>query len=478
MSLLLLLGLLTAPHASPDDVCPDDVSIRQLKRNSAVLAQVLVAPDSDVGALDDAVVRTHALLGCIEDVPPHLVARAFLLLGATQLAQGDDFQAAPYVTAAAVLGGESTWDDSLGTDLRTRFFNALADERTRGVVWAPEFLLLGGYHLVGSKGPPPWLMPVGTFTFEWQDRSVPINVNDYELTIVLPRTFDEFDALVEGVTESDLEEPDYDSIIYYETRREQRRAEREQREDPVQDESTQQGGSDDPAEPQPDDPVDQEAFFDELAGFNGQGNPTGPDPQPDPEQPETTGGLAVGPHLGLGASWTVTGPAGKGAAVGDEPFGGPGLQAGVGLTLSLGRRLALRPELGFRTATTSADLDESHFSDEGWGSSIPVEPLNNRLLTGYARLPVLLRLGVVSAGLAPTWAMGSARVTALTDCGDDGETCIAPMHGTVMSAGGALLLGVRPGRSPVQPWLDLGVLHDGERAFLAGSIVLAWEGSP
>lgn len=477
MSSLLLLGLLAAPNALSSEVCPDEVSIRQLKRTNATLVEALTVEEPDADTLGDAVVQTHTVLGCLHDVPPHLAAKSFLLLGATNLAQGDDFQAAPYIAAAAVLGGESTWDESLGPDMRTRFFNALASERPRGVVWAPEFLLVGGYHLVGSQGPPPWLMPVGTFTFEWSERSVPINVNEYELTMVVPRTFDEFDALVEGVTEADLEEPDYDAIVYYDTRREQRRARREQREqqEPVesQDEQTTAEGGDHT----PEENVDSGAFFDELADYDYDDIGSDPPPTEGPEPSGSGAGLALSPHVGLGAAWTTTGAAAQGSAVEDESFGGFGVQLGLGLGLDLGERFTLRPEISLRSAGNGADLDVGRFGGEGWGSDIPVEPSRNRLLSATLRLPALLKLGSASLGLAPAWSVGRARVTALTAC-TEGTTCVAPLQGTVMAGGGSLLLGFQPGRSPIVPWLDLTALHDGERAFVTAALVLAWEGSP
>jgi hypothetical protein len=389
---------------------------------------------------------------------------------------GDDFRAAPFVSSAALLGGEGGWDDSLGPELRVRFYNALANRRPKGVVYAPELSMDSDFHLVGSQGPPPWIMPVGTFTFEWGERSVPINVNSEELTLVLPRTFEEFEALVDGVTESDLIAPDYDQPIFYD-RREHRRQQREQREQEGEQEQEQADSTDDPATPEPAaPPVDALSFFDELADLETDDAPPLPPPS-DGGAPERQGaGVSARPHLGLGGSWTITGPASSDAIVGDESYGGLGLQAALGLNLRFGSLIALRPELGFRSAGNGAALDPSQFADEGWGSSIPVEPTRNRLLLGYARMPVLLRLGALSLGAGPAWAMGSARVNTTTTCGDEGVSCIAPMNGSVMAAGGSLLLGVRPGSFPLIPWVDLNVLHDGERATLAAGLTLAWEG--
>jgi hypothetical protein len=473
MSPLLLLGLLSAPALAQDLACPEEASVRLLKRENTSLEQALTTTETPDP--DPAFVQVQLLLGCVPDPPPSVIARSFLLLGAYYLDQGDEFRAGPFVQAAALLGGEAAWLESLGPDLRVRFYNALASDRPRGVVYGPELLLAGEHHLVGSLGPPPWLMPVGTFTFMWKDRSVPINVNDHELSLVTPATFEEFEALVEGVTEADLVEPDYDAPIYYDRRAERKRQKQTEPQPPPQPDEERQ------PEPTPEPSVDANSFFDELAELDTDDSPT-PAPRaiepgaPEP-RPEPRAGLSTRPHLGLGASYTLTGPAPQGSPVGDEPFGGLGFQLGAGLTLRLGARLAVRPELGFRSAGQAADLDPARFEDEGYGSEIPVEPLRNRLLLGYARLPVLAGLGPVSVGLAPTWSIGSARVTTISECGEQ-NGCVAPMQGSVMAAGGSMLLGLRLGEAPVVPWLDLGVLHDGERATIAGSLVLAWEGSP
>ena len=158
-------------------------------------------------------------------------------------------------------------------------------------------------------------------------------------------------------------------------------------------------------------------------------------------------------------------------------FGGLGAQAELGLTLRLGRMLALRPEIGFSSAFRGAELDAAQFEDEGYDGAIPVEPMSDRLLLGWGRLPVLLRLGPLSVGAGPSWGIGTARVTTLTSCTDD-LSCVAPMQGNMMAAGGDILLGLRPGSSPITAWIDLGTLHDGERPIMAGSLILAWEGSP
>jgi hypothetical protein len=476
MSTLLLLGLIATPTYAQDIACPDGASTRQLKRENTALEQSLTSPAPEPQALDDAFIQVQTQLGCVPELPPSVVARSFLLLGSYYLTQGDEFRAGPFVSAAALLGGESAWLDTLGPDLRVRFYNALATGRPRGVVYAPELLLVGEHHLVGSLGPPPWLMPVGTFTFLWNDRSVPINVNEHELSLVTPRTFDEFEALVEGVTEADLEEPDYDAPVYYDRRAEkkrQREEEQEQREREQEQQESQQDQPDAPSEPA----VDANSFFDELAHLEADDTPPPSQVLIPPDEPKVRQGLSTSPHLGLGVSYTITGPASQGSPVGDESFGGLGFQLGAGLTLHLGERLALRPELGFRSAAQAADLDPARFESEGYDGAVPVEPLRNRLLLGYARLPILAELGPLSLGLAPSWSIGSARVTALGACGEQ-DSCVAPQQGSVMAAGGSLLLGLRPGRSPIVPWLDLGVLHDGERATMAGSLVLAWEGSP
>jgi hypothetical protein len=98
-------------------------------------------------------------------------------------------------------------------------------------------------------------------------------------------------------------------------------------------------------------------------------------------------------------------------------------------------------------------------------------------MLGQARLPVLLQLGPTSLGAGPAWAVGSARVTAATACGE-GTSCVTPMQGSVMAAGGSAMLGFRPGSAPIMPWLDFTLLHDGERVSMAGGLVIAWEGSP
>lgn len=474
MTLLLTLGLLSTVHAAPDPSCPDDATVRALKRQNSALEQALSVPQPNADVLDGAFVEVQTLLGCVDDPPPSVVGRSFLLLGGYYLDQGDAFRAEPFVGAAALLGGQSAWLEALGPDLRTRFFNALVTDRPVGVVYAPELLLTGGIHLVGSLGPPPWLMPVGTFTFEWNDRSVPVSVNDHELTLVVPQTFNEFEALVEGVTESDLLEPDYDTTIYYD-RRESRRNRKQDPQPPPEP----QPDPEQPADPPPpDEPsVDASSFFDELAELDTDDGTPATTPEPQPKPPREGAGLSVRPHLGAGGAWTITGAASAASPVGDESFGGLGLLAELGLTLRLGRYLALRPELGFRSAGNAPQLDPSLFADEGYDGEVPVEPMRNRLLLGQARLPVLLALGPVSIGAGPAWAMGTARVTALTSCGED-SSCVAPMQGSVMAAGGSMLLGIRPGSSPVMPWLDLTVLHDGERTTMAGGLVLAWEGSP
>ncbi len=473
MTLLLLLGLLAAPHAAPDPSCPPDASVRSLKRQNTALEQALSATPTDAGSLDSAFVQVQTLLGCVEEPPPSVVGRSFLLLGAYYLDQGDAFRADPFLGSAALLGGESAWIESLGPDLHTRFFNALAADRPLGVVYGPELLLEGRFHLVGSLGPPPWLMPIGTFTFEWNDRSVPINVNDHELTLVVPKTFDEFESLVDGVTESDLAEPDYNATILYD-RRAERRAERE-----VEKVKEKERPPEPPPEDQPpaDPAVDALSFFDELADLDTDDSPPPPPPGPDDPPRQQGARLSVRPHAGIGAAFTVAGTAASGSPVGDADFGGLGLLGELGLTLRIGDAIALRPEIGFRSAGNTPELDPSLFTDEGYDGEVPVEPLRNRLRLGQARLPLLLRLGPLAVGAGPAWGMGSARVTALTSCGED-SSCVAPMKGSVMAGGGSILLGFRPGGAPVMTWLDLTVLHDGERATTAGGLVLAWEGSP
>ncbi len=484
MTLLLLLGLLASPRAAANTDCPDDASVRTLKRWNSSLEQALNKAEPNVDKLDEAYIGVQTMMGCLEELPPSVVSRSFLMLGGYYASQGDVFRAEPYVRAAALLGGQSAWEDFLGPELRDAFFVVLASARPVGVVYASELQLGGEFHLVGSQGPPPWLMPRGTFTFDWGDRSVPVNVNEAELTLVSPKTFDEFEALVEGVTESDLEEPDYDEVIYYD-RRAQRRAEKQREKEREEDQApelepdaSQDGESvaepDAPAEPT----VDASSFFDELAELETDDSPPQEEVVPSPDEPEREGGsVSLRPHVGLGGAWTVTGAASGNSPVGDASYGGLGLLAELGLTLRLGERLALRPEIGFRSAMSAPDLAPSRFTDEGYDGEVPVEELSNRLMAGQARLPVLLRLGPVALGAGPAWAMGTARVTALTACGED-SSCVAPMQGSIMAAGGSVLLGFRPGRSPVMPWLDLTVLHDGERAAVAGGLVLAWEGSP
>ena len=474
MSPLLLLGLLAAPSYAQDIACPDGASTRQLKRENTALEQALTAEAPQPEPLDDAFVQVQTMLGCVPEPPPSVVARSFLLLGAYYLDQGDEFRAGPFVGAAALLGGEPAWLEALGPDLRVRFYNALATDRPRGVVYAPELLLVGEHHLVGSLGPPPWLMPVGTFTFLWKDRSVPINVNQQELSLVTPRTFEEFEALVEGVTEADLLEPDYDAPVYYDRRAEKKRQREEELREREEQKDTPQDQPEAPTEPA----VDANSFFDELADLDTDDTPQAPpDPEPSDPMPRQRSGISARPHLGVGGVWTVTGPADNSSPVGDESYGGLGVLAGLGLSIRLGDAVVLRPELGFISAGNAANLDPALFADEGFDGEVPVEPLRNRLLAGQARLPVLLRVGPIAFGAGPAWTMGTARVTALTSCGDE-LSCVAPMQGTVMAGGGSLLLGVRPGSSPVVPWLDLTVLHDGERAAVATGLVLAWEGSP
>jgi hypothetical protein len=489
MTPILILGLLTTPFAHAERACPDDASIRALKRQNAALEQALVAESTDPAALDSAFTQVQVQLGCVPDLPLSVVARSFLLLGAYYLDQGDEFRSGPFLRAAAVLEGESAWLDSLGDDVRVRFYNSLVINRPVGVVYAPELALDGEHHLVGSVGPPPWLMPVGTFTFQWNDRSVPLNVNERDLSLVVPRTFDEFDALVEGVTESDLVEPDYDSIVYYDSRAD-RRAKRQQRkeqepaEEPAQD-SPGEGPDDDPGEastdpdslPAEEPAVDANSFFDELAELETDDSPDGPpltEAPPRPEKQQTS--LSLRPHVGIGGAYTITGTSSD-SPVGDAGYGGLGLLAELGLNLRLGEKLALRPELGFRSAGSAPDLQASQFTEEGYEGEIPVEALRDRAMLGQARLPVLLRLGTVAVGAGPAWAMGTARVTAPTACGE-GTTCVAPMQGSIMAAGGSMMMGFRPGASSLMPWLDLTLLHDGERVTMAGGLVLAWEGSP
>ncbi len=487
MSMLPAVALLSAVHAT--DPCPSDVGIRTLKRhNSDLLDELLDAQRGDgTEDLEDAVVRAHMLLGCTDDIPPSIAARSFLLLGAHHMQQGDEAQALPFISAAALLGGQSSWIDDLGEDLKTRFLSAVGNTNRKGVVMAPEFRLSGGFHLVGSSGSPPWTMPAGTFTFEWGERSVPINVNAGELTVVLPRTFDEFDALVEGVTEADLLEPDYGSIVYYDSRREARKArkaektaEKPEQESQQDSSQTAQGtdaqGKDKATEGTGDQkPVDAESFFDELADMDSSGQQAEATAQP-PPPPDEGAELSLRPHISAGAAWTVTGEAAGNAAVGTEDFGGLGVQAGLGLVLRFGKRFCLRPELGFRSASTAPQLGQGRFEDEGYSDGIPVEPLQNRLLLGYARLPALLSLGPVRLGAAPSWSMGAARVTGSTTCGD--EACIAPSQGRVMALGGSGLLGFRFGRVPVLPWFDFSYGSDGDRPYIAASVALAWEGSP
>ncbi len=477
MSLILTLGLIAVTSADPDPACPDDASVRALKKQNAALQQALAPVEPDADALDGAFVDVQTMLGCVPDLPPSVVSRSFLLLGAYYFDMGDAFRAEPFVSAAALLGGESAWLDELGPDLRTRFFNTLASDRPLGVVYGPELLLAGGFHLVGSQGPPPWLMPVGTFTFEWGERSVPVNVNDRDLTLVTPRTFDEFDSLVEGVTESDLEEPDYDQPIYYDRRAERKtqREQEKQREQERKEKEQQQAEQPEEPEAPPDPAVDALSFFDELAELETDDSPPPPElpPEPDKPKPETSTRL----HAGIGGAWTMTGPASGDSPVGDASYGGLGAVAELGLTLRIGDTLALRPELGFRSAGGAPDLDPTLFTDEGYDGEVPVEELRDRLLLGVVRMPVLLHLGPLAVGAGPAWAMGTARVTATTSCGED-ISCVTPMQGTVMAPGGSLLIGFRPGSSPIVPWLDLTVLHDGERAAMAAGLVLAWEGSP
>jgi len=471
MSLLLILGLLAAPHAAPDVACPDGASIRSLKRLNSALEQTLTVEEPSPEALDTNFIDVQTMMGCVPELPPSVVARSFLLLGAYYLDQGDAFRADPFVSAAALLGGESAWVETLSPELRTRFFNSLTSDRPLGVVYAPELLLTGGFHLVGSRGAPPWLMPVGTFTFEWGDRSVPVNVNHQDLTLVVPRTFDEFESLVEGVTESDLEEPDYDAPVYYD-----RRAERRTQREEEKTKEPEPPADDTPDEQPPPDPVvDALSFFDDLAELETDDSPTVV--VPDSKPPRQGSGVSIRPHLGVGGAWTITGAANGNSPVGDEDFGGLGMLAELGLTLRLGDTLALRPELGFRSASSAADVAPSRFADEGYDGQVPVEELRDRLLLGQARLPALLSLGPVFVGAGPAWTMGTARVTALTSCGED-SSCVTPMQGSVMAGGGSILLGFRPGTSPIVPWLDFTVLNDTERTTMAGGLVLAWEGSP
>jgi hypothetical protein len=491
MSLLTLLGLI-APLSAAPKACPAEASIRQLKRAQDALQLALLAdpgkPIVDASLASDL----ELLLACTPDVPRELVARSFFMLGADRMANGQQAAAKSYIGAAGLLGSEPAEAEGFTPALRTMLESArVPSKRPRGVVWAPAVLMPGEIHLVGADGEPPWTVAVGTFTFAWGNQSIPVSVNEGALSVVTPSTIQEFKALVEGVTEADLMEPDFGAPIRYETRREERRTKR-QEEAAQQASASAQGtgqktgqGTDpkngqgsDPASPGPapvrGDDLDPEVFFNELSDIEDSGSDTTPPPEvPEVREPLT---VALHPHLGVGGAWTFTGAAADGADMAGERFGGPGVQAEVGLVLALGKRLLLRPELTFQTATSSPDLGPDRFAVEGWDGEIPVEPLSNRMWAAGAALPVLLRAGPLAVGAGPAWSLAFARVTGATSCGD--ADCIAPATGRIMAGGGTLQVGLLPAHFPLRPWLEGGLLHDGERAYGSAALVLSWEGRP
>ncbi|MFH1468807.1 MAG: hypothetical protein ABIO70_30745 [Pseudomonadota bacterium] len=474
MSLLLLLGVI-APLSAAPPACPGDASVRHLKKaQDALLLALMASPDQPL--VDPSLGGDlELLLACTPDLPRATVARSFLLLGAERLAGGVPPAAKSYVDAAGLLGAEDAWADGLAAGLRTMLDAAQAPtKRPRGVVWAPAALMPGSIHLVGAEGQAPWSVAVGTFTFEWNDQTIPVSVNEGELSVVTPQTIREFKALVEGVTEADLKEPDFGAPIRYETRREERRTRRQ--EEPPPEQASSDAGATTPQGPgqiQGDD-LDAEVFFDELSDMEDSGPPPA---TPEPPPPERTPlAVSLHPHLGAGGAWTFTGTGAEGAAMAEEHFGGPGVRAELGLLLSLGERLLLRPGLSFHTAASSADLGVDRFAAEGWGGEIPVEPLRNRLLAAGAELPVLLRAGPLAVGAGPAWSMAFAKVTGATTC-DEGD-CVAPVSGRIMAGGGTLQVGLLPAHFPLRPWLEGGLLHDGERPYGAAALVLSWEGAP
>ena len=218
-SLPILLFLLAPPVQSEPATpaaCPEQTSTTLLKQANTVLQQqVLESVPDRAAALADVLM----MLGCLADPAPSVAARSFLLLGAHRRMEGDEEGARRALAAAAALNGSAAWVDELGPELQALYQAEAVGTDNKGVVFAYEPLFPDAPHLVGGRGDPPWVISPATLTFSAGGTSRPVSIQPGALIVVSPASIEAFHSLVEGVSEADLQEPDWEALDAAEAQR-------------------------------------------------------------------------------------------------------------------------------------------------------------------------------------------------------------------------------------------------------------------
>ena len=474
---LLLLALFQVTPGMAEG-CPADATIHALKSADKGLTTWLQGPHDSPS---DQAAQAEVLLACAADVPATIAARTFLLLGAHHFLAGDPTQVDRYYQAAFALEGADAWDDTLGgEDMEAWYQEVGAPGADKGVVFAPQALFNQEIHLVGTNGPPPWTMTVGTFTFQAGDDSVPVSVNTNSLSVITPRYLEEFHALVDGVSEADLDPPPiYDPPAHSTVLRNRRH--RAQKGEPAP--------TTEPADPGSEAGSQDQPVVQSAAGTSSGTNNEPPPPVTPPANPysygydeplptDDTATVAIAPHLDAGLSFSRGGAI---AAAGSAPAGsfyGFGPQVGLGCAIRIGDKITLNPELGarFLGGASSALRDDSYTID---GQS-PVEPVADTQLWFYGRVLGGPRFRHVSLGLGPTLARAAVRITDELPCSGAWSegTCLATTAGSLNAWGGTVLVGVHPRWFPLFPRWEASVLGDGERLHVTTTLSVGWEGKP
>lgn len=187
LSILLAALLATGAQAA---ACPDKLTASTLNAFNKEFAGLIAAQSPKAAEKAE---QAEIQLACTREPPAEYAARTFLLIGAYHFSMGDPAQVERYFKAAHALVGASGWDPSLGAELGKWYKEVGKKVDDKGVVYAPPVLFPEGVHLVGTPGPSPWTITVGTFTFEASSRSVPVSVNRNTLTVVTPGYIDDLD---------------------------------------------------------------------------------------------------------------------------------------------------------------------------------------------------------------------------------------------------------------------------------------------
>lgn len=421
MPAILFLLLVRAGVCAP---CPEDRSVTALRQvNQELLTALDNMGDLSSGLPD----RAARQLACTREPPMNMAARTFLLLGAWYFYQGEGpARADRYFQAAFALEGMSVWDDALGPELASWYQEVGTPIENRGVVFTVASLFDVPVDLWGSSGEAPWIMPVGTFTFEVGERSVPVSVNTNVLTVVTPDTVEEFFRAPELI------------------------------EQPVSQESIVPGENDEIEEPTP--PI-------YPIGFH--------------RSP------SMGLHLSLGGCALFAG-ASEGSGDAGVPTESMGLYGGrfrVGLLFDVRERWTLLPEAGVTWAVHRPDFLRENLHTADYEGQSPIEEAWDHWMGRELRLTLGHRWSVITVAAGPGLTWGRARVSESMACEESAtasgnETCYATATGEMTLAGLHTRLTAHPPGLPVLPQLDLSLMSEGERLYFSTTLSAAWEKRP